>query len=151
MMSLKRINSLKLPFMEDLGNNRTEVYCLRPGPKTRAFKNQVRPWCSPVDCQPANQKVASLISSEGTSLGCRPHPQLGACKRQPINASIAYGCFSPSLSPFHLLSLKINKKKLKKTKPDWYKTGWRNSELSPDYPNGNHEEQGDHLPFVVVK
>ena len=36
-------------------------------------------------------------------------PSLGVCLRQPINASLAHPCFSPSVTPFLLLSLKINK------------------------------------------
>ena len=36
-----------------------------------------------VECQPANQKVTSLIPSQGTCLGCRPGPHLVVCKRQP--------------------------------------------------------------------
>ena len=35
------------------------------------------------ECQPANQKVTSLIPCKGTCLGCRPGPQLGARERQP--------------------------------------------------------------------
>ena len=54
-------------------------------------------------CQPANQRVASLISSQGTCLGCGPGHQLGMQKRQPhINVSLL---LSPSLP----LCLKINK------------------------------------------
>ena len=34
---------------------------------------------------PANQKVTGSIPSQGTCLGCRPGPQLGACKRQLID------------------------------------------------------------------
>ena len=30
----------------------------------------------------ANQRVASSIPGQGTSLGCRPGPQEGVCKRQ---------------------------------------------------------------------
>ena len=36
-----------------------------------------------IECQPANQRVASSIPSQGTCLGCRPGPQLGAHERQP--------------------------------------------------------------------
>ena len=35
------------------------------------------------ECQPANQTVSSSIPNQGTYLGCKPGPQLGACKRQP--------------------------------------------------------------------
>ena len=58
---------------------------------------------------PANQKVASSITSQGTCLSSRPGPWLEACKRQPINVSLAHIYFSPSLSPSFPLSLKINK------------------------------------------
>ena len=33
--------------------------------------------------QPANQRVTSLIPSQGTCLGCGPGLQKGACERQP--------------------------------------------------------------------
>ena len=56
------------------------------------------------ECRPANQKVTSSIPTHGTCLGCRPGPQMGACKRQPHIAA-----FSP-LSPSIPLSLKVNKK-----------------------------------------
>ena len=48
---------------------------------------------------PANQKVAGLIPSQGTCLGCRPGPWWGAHERQP-HTDVA-------LPPFS--SLKINK------------------------------------------
>ena len=38
---------------------------------------------------PANQRVTSLIPSQGTSLGCGPGPQWGVHERQPhIDASL---------------------------------------------------------------
>ena len=37
---------------------------------------------------PVNRKVAGLIPSQGTCLGCGPGPPLGACKRQLINVSL---------------------------------------------------------------
>ena len=52
-----------------------------------------------IEHQPANQRVASLIPSQGTCLGCGPGPWLRACERQLIDVS---------LPPF-TLSLKINK------------------------------------------
>ena len=61
---------------------------------------------------PANQKVADLVSSQGTCPGCGPGPQLGACRRQPVNFS-----FLLFLPPFSLSknksikSLKTNKQK----------------------------------------
>ena len=47
---------------------------------------------------PVNQRVISLIPSQGTCLGCGPGPQLGAHEGQPhIDVSL-------SLSPSHPLS-----------------------------------------------
>ena len=43
-----------------------------------------------IECQPANQKVAGLIPSQGTCLGCGPGAQLGACERQRIDVSLAH-------------------------------------------------------------
>ena len=37
---------------------------------------------------PMKQEVTGLIPSQGTCLGCGPGPQLGACKRQPIDVSL---------------------------------------------------------------
>ena len=62
-----------------------------------------------VECRPANQEVVSSIPSQGTWLGCRLGPYLGACERKQINVSLTHWCFSPSLSPSRSLSLKINK------------------------------------------
>ena len=56
-----------------------------------------------IECQPANQRVASLIPSQGTCLGCRPGAHCGACERQP------HSDVSLPLSPSLPLSLKINK------------------------------------------
>ena len=36
-----------------------------------------------IECLPVNQRVTALIPSQGTCLGCRPGPWLGACERQP--------------------------------------------------------------------
>ena len=33
------------------------------------------------ECWPVNQKVAGLITGQGTGLGCGPGPRLGACER----------------------------------------------------------------------
>ena len=38
---------------------------------------------SQVECRPVNQRVASLIPTQGTCLGYGPSPQWGARKRQP--------------------------------------------------------------------
>ena len=54
-----------------------------------------------IKCQPVKQRVAGSIPSQGTCLGYRPGPQLGARERQP--------CFSPSLSPSLSLTLETNK------------------------------------------
>ena len=54
-------------------------------------------------CGPANQRVTSSIPSQGTCPGCRPCPQWGAWE------ATTHWCFSPSLSPSLLLSLKMNK------------------------------------------
>ena len=59
-----------------------------------------------IECWPANQKVASSIPSQDTCLDCGPGPWLRACKRQLIDVSLIHKCFSPSLSPSLILSLK---------------------------------------------
>ena len=56
-----------------------------------------------------NQKVAGLIPSQGTCLGCGPGPQVWVYERQPMDVSLTLLCFSPSLSPSLPLSLKLNK------------------------------------------
>ena len=43
-----------------------------------------------IECWSVNRKVAGLITSQGTCLGCGPGPQLGAYKRQPIDVSLAH-------------------------------------------------------------
>lgn len=37
----KELQFANLPLVEVLGNNGPKVYSVRPGPRTRAFKNQV--------------------------------------------------------------------------------------------------------------
>ena len=60
---------------------------------------------------PANQRVASLIPSRDTCLGCGPGPQQGACQRQPyIDVSLPL-----FLLPLSLKIKKIFKKKTQKT------------------------------------
>ena len=49
--------------------------------------------------QSANRKGIGSIPTRGTSLGCRPDPQMGAHERQPANVSLIHRCFSPSFSP----------------------------------------------------
>ena len=56
-----------------------------------------------IEHRPVNQRVASLIPSQGTCLGCGPGPQQRAFKRQP-HLGVSLPCFVPD-SP----SLKINK------------------------------------------
>ena len=56
-----------------------------------------------------SSKGKAVVPNQGTRLGCEPGPWLGACKGQLIDVSLAHQCFSPSLSPSHPLSLKINK------------------------------------------
>ena len=46
------------------------------------------------ECQPMNQMVTGLISSQGTCLGCGPGPLLGACERQP-HIAISLPLFLP--------------------------------------------------------
>ena len=62
-----------------------------------------------IECWPANQRVASLIPSQGTCPGCGPGPQQGARERQPVDVSLiplTRRCFCPSLSPSIALCLK---------------------------------------------
>ena len=50
-----------------------------------------------IEGRPVNRKVAGLIPSQGTCLGCRPAPPLGAHERQPhIDVSLFLTPF-PSL------------------------------------------------------
>ena len=51
-----------------------------------------------IECRRVNQKVAGSILSQGTCLGCGTGPQVGLCKRQPVNISLTHRCFSSSLS-----------------------------------------------------
>ena len=43
-----------------------------------------------IEHRPPNHNVARLISSQGTNPGCGPGPQLGACKRQPVDVCLAH-------------------------------------------------------------
>ena len=43
-----------------------------------------------IGCRLMNQKVASLIPSQGTCLGLGPGPQLEVCERQQIHVSLAH-------------------------------------------------------------
>ena len=60
---------------------------------------------------PVNRKVAYLITGQGTCLGCRFGPQLGASQRQTIDVSHIDVSLSLPPSP----SLKSQKLKLKFT------------------------------------
>ena len=42
-----------------------------------------------IEHQPVNQKVSGSIPSQSTCLGCRPGPQLEACKSQLIDVSLS--------------------------------------------------------------
>ena len=57
-----------------------------------------------VECQPVSQRVAGSIPSQGTCLGCGPGPQVVG-----MQEATTHWCFSLSLSPSLLLSLKVNK------------------------------------------
>ena len=57
-----------------------------------------------IECQPVNQRVASLIPSHGTCLDCRTGPQLGAHERQ-LHTDVSLHLFP---LPFPSLK-KINK------------------------------------------
>ena len=56
----------------------------------------------------ANQRATSSIPGWGTRLGCRSVPGQGAYKKQRTDVSFSHQCFSFSLYPSFLLSLKIN-------------------------------------------
>ena len=53
-----------------------------------------------IEREPVNQKVAGLIPSQGTCLGCCPGPQLGEYERQLIDVSLNIDVSIPLLSPF---------------------------------------------------
>ena len=58
---------------------------------------------------PMNQGVTGSTPGLGTCLGWGPVPQLGTCKKQPVDVSLIYRFFSTSLPPSLPHSLKINK------------------------------------------
>ena len=60
---------------------------------------------------PTNRRVTGSVPGQGTLLDCRPEPgpRLGACMRQPIDASLAHECVSPSFPPSLPLSQKIDR------------------------------------------
>ena len=61
-----------------------------------------------IEHQPVSERVAGLIPSQDTWLGCRLGPQKGACEREP-HIDVSLSLFLPPF-PF---SLKINKWNLK--------------------------------------
>ena len=79
---------------------------VRPGQGLQSEKAALAGVAQWVEHQLATQKVASLIPSQGTRLGCGPGLWLGMCERQPINVSLAHQRFSPSRSPSLTPSLK---------------------------------------------
>ena len=66
-------------------------------------------------CLPTKWKVTSSIPSQGTCLGCGFSIQLGGAQ-EATDPCFSHRCFSPSLSPSLLLSLKSKFKKLKQEK-----------------------------------
>ena len=60
-----------------------------------------------IESRPEDQKVTGLIPGQGTHLGSRPGPQLGACERQLISVSRAAMFLSLFFS--RIYSLKISK------------------------------------------
>ena len=59
-----------------------------------------------VERRSVSWKVADLIPSQGTCLGCSSVPGWGAYKKQQIDVSVSHQCFSPFLSPSLPLSPK---------------------------------------------
>ena len=65
-----------------------------------------------IELQLVNQKVTDSIPVQGTCLGCGPGAQLGCTRGNQlkflshIDVSLTHQCFSTSLSPSLLLSLK---------------------------------------------
>ena len=74
-------------------------------------------WLCELGIVPQTKKFARWIPGPQTCLGCRPGPQMGVCKKQSIDISLAYRYFFPSLCPSlprSLKTYKILKKKKKK-------------------------------------
>ena len=61
------------------------------------------------ECQPANQRFAVSIPSQGTCLGCRPGPQWGAHKRQP-HTDVSHPPFCLKINKWNLQKKKKRKK-----------------------------------------
>ena len=64
-----------------------------------------------IECWPANQRVLSLIPSQGTCLGCGPHPQLRLHKRQPHN-DVSLPLFVPLFPLFKNKYINLFKERL---------------------------------------
>ena len=78
-------------------------------------------WCGSVDrVLTCEVKGHWFNSQSGACLGCGPHPQFGARERQLIDVSLTHRYFSPSLSPFLPLSVKINKQSLKQNEKGFH-------------------------------
>lgn len=54
------------------------------------------------ECWPVNRGIAGSISGWGTCLLCRPSAWLGACEKQPTDASVAHPYFCLFEPPFPL-------------------------------------------------
>ena len=48
-----------------------------------------------IECWPVNRRVTGSIPSQGTCLGCRPGPWLGAWEREP-HTDVSLPLFFPS-------------------------------------------------------
>ena len=70
--------------------------------KARIFFSALAGVAQWIECEPANQRVAGSIPSQGTCLGCGPGPQQGALERQP-HTDVSLTLFLPPFPP-----LKIN-------------------------------------------
>ena len=85
--------------------------CLEELDSTRCFIKNVNGVLAGVvqwiECQPANQRVAGSIPSQGSCLGCGPCPQQGVHKRQPhIDVSFLFPLPSPLSKNKKIKSLK---------------------------------------------
>ena len=60
----------------------------------------------------AGLRTAGAVPKQGAGLGGGSGPWLKAHEVQPVHVSLGRCCFSPSLSPFLPLPLKINKRNL---------------------------------------
>ena len=74
---------------------------LKKGNATSKIRHTCPGWWGSVDWAPACELKGCWFDpwSEHTP-GCGPGPQVGACKRQPMDVSLSHRCFSPFLPPF---------------------------------------------------